>query len=148
MGSRFQSISPPNTINTMCTNILCIVIITCFTTGLATPARSRPVEGQKFNSQLREKFIYGHDDEPDYNSDHSYPVSYEYESYQHNEPQTEVVKEKFMTEEEQEQKQGFNFGTFHHGTHSAQSQTETEDSPSMREFTLIISRLLFHLSQM
>merc|ERR1712126_8160 len=127
-----QSISAPNTANTMCTNILCIVI--GLSSALATPSRSRPVEVQEF----REKFSYGHDDEPDYNSDHSYPVSYEYESYQHNEPQTEVVKEKFMTEEEQEQKQGFNFGTFHHGTHSAQSQTETEDSPSMREFTLII----------
>merc|ERR1711962_1643020 len=139
---QFQSISPPDTVNTMCTNTLYIVIVACLNTGLAIPSRSRPGEVQEF----REKFSYGHDDEPDYNSDHSYPVSYEYESYQHTEP--EVVKEKFLTEEEQGEKTGFNFGTFHHGTHSAQSQTEAEESPSMREFTLIISRLLFHLSQM
>ena len=76
--------------------------------ALSSPGRSRPREGMKFNSQLREKFIYGqfnlhyfcacaknwdllfskrnfgkiyiiiirgwksgHDDEPDYNTDHS-----------------------------------------------------------------------------
>merc|ERR1712126_719546 len=106
---------------------------------------SRPGEVQEF----REEFSYGHDDEPDYNSDHSYPVSYEYESYQHTEPESEVVKEKFLTEEEQGEKTGFNFVTFHHGTHSAQSQeTNSDESPSLREFTLIISRLLFQLSQM
>ena len=60
----------------------------CSQSALSSPSRSRPREGMKFNSQLREKFIYGqfwkkifekkqqqfflgHDDEPDYNMDHS-----------------------------------------------------------------------------
>ena len=68
-----------------------------------------------------------------------------------------MIKAKFIEEPEAEDeyevkgRSNFNFGGFEEtsGADSQESAGENqEEEPSLREFTLIISRLLFHLSQM
>ena len=133
---------------------------------LATPVRNRrkpqPSRSQqRFGSQFHDKFIYGHDDEPDYNDDHtSYQFGQDYEQeYQKRTPykqqeQSEEENKPAMTEKFIDDKtQGSNFGNFDvdkandEVTENAEEEEKDQD-PSLREFTLIISKLLFHLSQM
>ena len=87
----------------------------CSQSALSSPGRSRPREGMKFNSQLREKFIYGqfwkkifekkqqqfflgHDDEPDYNMDHS-AYQQEYTPVRRNEFQKQYKTLVFLQQE-------------------------------------------------
>merc|ERR1711997_954297 len=135
---------------------LTVFTLACVGAALSSPSRSRPREGMKFNSQLREKFIYGHDDEPDYNTDHSAyqqeytPQEYPSPSFDYS-SSSSSADEKFMTSDPGS---GFSFGGFSQ-TESKEGESEAQqekaeegEEPNMREFTLIISRLLFHLSQM
>ena len=140
-----------------------ILVLTVFGVCLGTPVRNkgRPQgmrSQQRFSSQFQDKFIYGHDDEPDYNDDHtSYPTQFgnnyqqEYDNrtpYDQQEQQEEqkkpVMTEKFINEN----LQGNNFGNFEDGKVDKTEEEQKEQEPSLREFTLIISKLLFHLSQM
>ena len=143
-----------------------IFVLGVFGACLGTPVRNRrKPQGarsqQRFSNQFQDKFIYGHDDEPDYNDDHTsfqfgndFPHEYNNRTpyKQQEKPEEEnkpAVTEKFIDEN----LQGNNFGNFEDGkaTNEVTKKTEEEQKeqdPSLREFTLIISKLLFHLSQM
>eukprot|EP00090_Calanus_glacialis_P013936 TRINITY_DN22567_c0_g1_i1.p1 TRINITY_DN22567_c0_g1~~TRINITY_DN22567_c0_g1_i1.p1 ORF type:complete len:167 (+),score=52.04 TRINITY_DN22567_c0_g1_i1:49-501(+) len=143
-----------------------ILALAVFGACLATPVRNRRKphgarSQQRFSSQFHDKFIYGHDDEPDYNDDHtSNQFGHDFQQEYNNrtpyklqgKPEEEnkpAITEKFIDEN----LQGNNFGNFEDGkaTEGVSKNAEDEqkeENPSLREFTLIISKLLFHLSQM
>ena len=132
-------------------------------------------------------FIIGHDDEPDYNDDHtgnfkqfnsnfdnfpSFNSQGGYNSFDQREPET--IQEQYSPVE-QDQEDRFldsfiqnNMNTFsQYGdniqpteeirqevqpkpiqNNVAKEESESLNEPSLREFTLLVSKLLFHLSQM
>ena len=112
--------------------------------------------GQQRFSQFEDKFIYGHDDEPDYNDDHtSFHFDEEFlPEYENKTPYKHEIKIQDKPEEEltkkfiDESTDGNLFGKFEEENESKTEEENKEEDPSLREFTLIISKLLFHLSQM
>ena len=105
-----------------------ILALAVFGVCLATPVRNRrkPQRArsqQRFSSQFHDKFIYGHDDEPDYNDDHtSYQFGQDFQQEYNNrtpykqqgKPEEEnipSITEKFIDEN----LQGNNFGNFEGG---------------------------------
>ena len=140
-----------------------IMVLTVFGACLATPVRNRkrPQDMKRFSGQFEDKFIYGHDDEPDYNDDHtSFSSPYgddfqpQYDTrtpYNGQEMQEEQQKpamtEKFIDENQFENVVGESAKANNEVTKKSEEE-QKEQNPSLREFTLIISKLLFHLSQM
>ena len=162
-------------------------------TGGEVPLRNEPrfVEDDR---RIHDQFIYGHDDEPDYNDDvsgshfnndyHS-RFSSEFSSYngeeqfnyqpsqQEEEAQNlndesdflnsfitnnmnSFAAEKHQQQQHQQQSQlttsNKNQGSSPNSETSQNVETpagaEDQSEPSLREFTLLVSKLLFHLSQM
>eukprot|EP00091_Calanus_sinicus_P005929 TRINITY_DN16475_c0_g1_i1.p1 TRINITY_DN16475_c0_g1~~TRINITY_DN16475_c0_g1_i1.p1 ORF type:complete len:147 (+),score=53.77 TRINITY_DN16475_c0_g1_i1:186-626(+) len=118
-----------------------ILALAVFGACLATPVRNRrKPQGvrsqQRFSSQFHDKFIYGHDDEPDYNDDHtSYQFGQDFQQEYNNrtpykqqgKPEEEnkpTISEKFIDEN----LQGDNFGNFDNGktTEGVSKNTEEE----------------------
>ena len=116
-----------------------------------------------FNQNIGEKFILGHDDEPDFNDDHTqneYPPQFSAFHYKQNESQDHkgpkdafmkafLANNKFSKFEEkipnqEEVKDKAELQT----EETPEPSSEAALEPSLREFTLLISKLLFHLSQM
>ena len=146
--------------------------------------------------RIHDQFIYGHDDEPDYNDDvtgsnfnndyHHSQFSNEFSSYNGEEPfnyqnpslQEEDTKNlnegsdflnsfisnnmnSFGAEHQQHQQQSqvsssnknqggssSNKDSSIEGNDESSVEAEDQSEPSLREFTLLVSKLLFHLSQM
>ena len=132
-----------------------------------------------------DQFIYGHDDEPDFNDDHTSSFSSDRFSEEFNaqfsngfeSPRNENSENSYVSDSANEH-DGFlnsfiannmnNFSQYEEPLPQPQAQTQpvpppqsssgqvvTEQSsegdtgePSLREFTLLVSKLLFHLSQM
>ena len=104
----------------------------------------------------------GHDDEPDFNDDHTQndsPVQFSAFQYKQNQSQDNKIpneafmdaflaskfsksEEKLQNEEQVEEKEGLKT------EEQSEPSSEAALEPSLREFTLLISKLLFHLSQM
>ena len=126
-----------------------------------------------FDSNVGDKFILGHDDEPDYNDDHTqnaYPP--QFSPFQYDEPKSSqfakeqdpiIPKDAFMKAflankfsqfegtVQQKEKQGNDQAEVKEELKSepkSEGISETVLEPNLREFTLLISKLLFHLSQM
>jgi len=135
----------------------------------------------------RDQFIYGHDDEPDFNDDHTDSFSSErftdvfnlqFSNGYAESPQNENQANSYIPESANEN-DGFlnsfiesnlnNFSKYEEALPQAEAQaqpqpqsssktkqsssSQEEDTsagsePSLREFTLLVSKLLFHLSQM
>ena len=133
------------------------------------------VDDGMFDSNVGDKFILGHDDEPDYNDDHTqneYPP--QFSPFQYNEPKSsqfsqdskeqdqlisnDVFMKAFLAnkfsqyEETVQQKDNQENGAEEKGELKTEQKSEEISEnvlePNLREFTLLISKLLFHLSQM
>ena len=134
------------------------------------------VEDGMFDSNVGDKFILGHDDEPDYNDDHTqddYPS--QFSPFQYNEPKSSqfvqdsqeqdpiisndafmkaFLANKFSKYEETVQQKGNQETDQAEEKEELKTEPKSEEisenvlEPNLREFTLLISKLLFHLSQM
>ena len=128
-----------------------------------------------FDSNVGDKFILGHDDEPDYNDDHTqndYSPQFSPFQYNENEPKSSqfsteqdpiipndafmkaFLANKFSQYEETVQQKDNQENDQAEGKEELKTEQKSEGisetvlEPNLREFTLLISKLLFHLSQM
>ena len=127
-----------------------------------------------FDSSVGDKFILGHDDEPDYNDDHTqndYPP--QFSPFQYEEPKSSqfakkeqdpiipndafmkaFLANKFSQYEETIQQKSEQKNDQAEEKEELKTEQKSEGisetvlEPNLREFTLLISKLLFHLSQM
>ena len=126
-----------------------------------------------FDSNVGDKFILGHDDEPDYNDDHTqndYPP--QFSPFQYDEPKSSqfskeqdpiipndafmkaFLANKFSQYEETLQQKDNQENDQPEEREELKTEQKSEGisetvlEPNLREFTLLISKLLFHLSQM
>ena len=116
---------------------------------------------EMFNHNIGDKFIMGHADQPDFNEDHTqddYPPQFSPFQYKQNQsPDHTSEKDAFMeaflannkyknnqvpTKVQVEKKEKLK------AEEQAGPDSQAVLEPNLREFTLLISKLLFHLSQM
>ena len=115
---------------------------------------------EMFSHNVGDKFIMGHADQPDFNEDHTqdhYPQQFSPFQYKQNQAQDQtrekdafleafLASTKFKESSQGQVEVGEKEKLKTEEPAGAVSETVLE--PNLREFTLLISKLLFHLSQM